>query len=578
MKKITRRNFLKAAMLTTVGGTLVACGEEETVAASSEVTVSNNGEESTVTLVDEQVLNYALTSDPTILDSTQTNTTTDLVVACNIGVSVTRLQMKDGVLASQPYGAASWEQSEDGMTWTFTLADVIWEDDVPVTAQHYVDGLKRIVDPITGSVQASLLTSLKNAKSIIEGSMDISELGVVALDDKTLQVELEEYIPYFLDLTYGPCFMPIRLDVMEEYGSKYATEAEYTIACGAFKLEEWVHDSHLKLVKNDKYFETDESWLEEINFKIIKDTNSVMAELYSGNIDRSSVSSTEWREKLIATDNFNYGDYVIAGTCTLIQNTAYESNGVPILSNAKIRRAISACIDRTEVGSVLNSGLAVAAEGYVPITLSVDGVNFSTASNQSLVSDMQSEIDPKALFIEGLEELGVDTDPSKYSIHYLVRSTTTTERDKAEYFYEVFKTAIGFNLEIEQVESSAGLDMVKAGEFGLVSVTYYADFNDPYSLLSSYISSVGSNYKTSWVNERYDECCFDAASSRDTDERIALFAEAETILVAEDAVAVPLYHPMSSMMTAKYVKGFQSEASTFCPTLFATVYIDKSDM
>lgn len=523
-------------------------------------------------LDENQYLNYSLMGDPKVIDTTQTNFTTDLVIACNTTMSLTRLQKVDGNLAAQPYGAKSWTVSDDGLVYTFTLNEAQWEDGVPVTAQHYVDAIRRTLDPQLASPASSTLYVIKNAELARRGDIALEELGVKAIDDLTLEITLENPVPYFMDLTYSPAYSPVRLDVIEKSGSKYGTDVDTLISCGAYKLAEWVHDSHLKLVKNETYFEADKVNLKEINFKIIKDSNSIMSELYTGGIDRASVSNVEWREKMIQSGKFNYGDYILSGTHMLVVNTAYEDNGVKLLSNAKIRRAISACIDREEAGSLLNADLAVPATGLVASTISVGGENFREATGYNGTAWNAEITDPKALFIEGLNELGADPDPSKYSIKYLVRSTTATSKDNAEYFYEIFKNAIGFDLEIVQVESSVGRDMTKNGDFGITNTSIYADYNDPYSLLETWISANNVSYNNGWKNEEFDKLLLDSSSVKDMKERANMLAKAEKILVEDDCVIIPIFHPMSSMMTAKYVYGFNNEASMFAPTLFSTVY------
>ncbi len=522
---------------------------------------------------EEQFINYSLYSDPKILDTTQTNTITDLVVVANTVVSLTRLQKDDdGSLKPMPYGAASWTKSDDGLVYTFNLADVVWEDGVPVTAQHYMDAFLRVLDPAIASPSAEMLNPIKNAEAYRLGEVGVEEFGVKIINDKTIEITLGELVPYFMDMTYNPVYSPIRLDVMEQHGSTYGTEPDTLIACGAFKVEEWVHDSHVKLVKNPTYFETDQSLLEEINFKIIKDSNAIMAELFSGTIDRSSVSVKEWREKFIEQGDHNYGDYVLAGTYILIPNTTWtDENGVALLSNAKIRQALSSALNRAEVADIVAGGLAVPAEGFVPSIITVDGQNYRTTTGYSAV-EAHISADPKALFIEGLTELGVDPDPTKYTIDYLVRSTTATSKDQAEYFYEVFKSAIGVELEIRQVESAVGREITMAGDYGMTYTTYYSDYNDPNALLSSWISSSTNSYNTGWTNAAYDEAMAKANSSTSTEERLELFKEAERVFIEQDCAIIPVYHPMSSMMTAKYVQGFEAEASGFAPTLFATVW------
>lgn len=520
----------------------------------------------------EQYMNYCLTSDPKVLDTTQTNTTTDLVVVANTVISLTRLQMFEGALTAMPYGAKSWDKSDDGMKYTFYLEeDAVWTDGVPVTAQQYVDAFQRILSPDVASPSATIINPIKNAEAVRLGEVDPSELGAKAIDDYTLEIELEYFVAYFMDLTYNPVFSPVRLDVIEQYGSSYGVEAENIIGCGAFTLDEWVHDSHLTLVKNPTYFQADDVLLEQINFKIIKDTNTIMAELYSGNVDRSSVSSVEWREKLIAADLHNYGDYVLGGTYMMILNTEYETNGVKIFSNEKIRQAISSAIDREQAVDFVANGLGIPAQGLIPSTISLDGSNYRELSGYVPMASHEAQ-DAKELFIEGLNELGVDPDPSKYSINFLVRSTSAADKDIAEYYYEVFKSTIGIKIDIQQVESAVGRDLTMAGDFGMTTVTYYSSTNDPNSLLSPWISSATGNYNHGWTSEAYDTAVATANSSADSSVRLENFMEAERLVVEEAALLIPIYHPMSSMMTAKYLYGFQSEASSFAPALFSTVF------
>ena len=225
IKKILAALLAGAMMLS-----MAACGgddEDTTVGSSSE-----NAEAKTIdgnVLDEEQYFNGYLSADPTTLDGVIGNDSIGGGVLTNTMEPLTRLAEKDGTNIREGAGAESWESNEEGTVWTFHLRDNTWSDGQPVKAQDYVYSIVRTLTPETGSPNSYLLTCIKNANAVLAGEKDPSELGVKALDDKTVEFTLEQPTPYFLSLTDGRVMMPQRQDIVEQYGESY----------GAQKLPTW---------------------------------------------------------------------------------------------------------------------------------------------------------------------------------------------------------------------------------------------------------------------------------------------------------------------------------------------------
>ena len=150
-----------------------------------------------------------------------------------------------------PAGCSDYEISEDGLTWTFHLRENYWNDGVQVTAQDYAYTLQMCATPATGYPYAADMYVIKNFEAVVSGEMDVSELGVNVVDDLTLEIELSYVCPALLNTV---SFLPLRQDVYEEWGDRYGSEAETMTCCGPFVLDEWTHNSTLKMSKNEQYW------------------------------------------------------------------------------------------------------------------------------------------------------------------------------------------------------------------------------------------------------------------------------------------------------------------------------------
>ena len=181
--------------------------------------------------------------------------------------------------------------SEDGLVYTFTLRDANWSDGSPVTANDFEFAWKRAMNPDTASEYGPYMMDgvIKNATAIMEGSMEYTELGVKALDEKTLEVTLEKPTPYFLSLMSFGTFLPQKEEFVTAQGENYAKNSESVLYNGPFTLANWDGTGlSWQLLKNEEYWDKDTVKLTEINYDVVKEPGTGVNLYTEGEKDQSS--------------------------------------------------------------------------------------------------------------------------------------------------------------------------------------------------------------------------------------------------------------------------------------------------
>ncbi|MEC3510559.1 peptide ABC transporter substrate-binding protein, partial [Bacillus thuringiensis] len=248
-----------------------------------------------------------------------------------------------------PGVAKSYEVSEDKKTYTFHLRDSKWSNGTPVTAADFLFSWKRAVNPDTAAEYAFLFFDIKNAKKINSKELPIDQLGVKAIDDKTLEVKLEQPVPYFIDLTTFATFLPINEKYFESKGKHYGLEANQLVYNGAFTLENWKHEQSFQLKKNPNYWDAKIVKLGEINFDIVKDKSTEINLYESGQIDRVGLTG-EFVDKYRNSPDFKERPEVTMQFLRMNQKNE-------VLKNKHVRLAISQAMNKKAfVDTVLNNG------------------------------------------------------------------------------------------------------------------------------------------------------------------------------------------------------------------------------
>lgn len=498
----------------------------------------------------EQYLNINLGSEPSTLDASKGSDNYSSTVLNNVFEPLTRLEEDDDKNNTlEPAGAESWDSNEDGTVWTFKIRDMKWSDGEKVTAADYEYGIKRSIDQETASPYAFLLMPIKNAEKVNAGEMGLDELGVKSLDESTLEITLETTTPYFLDLTYQRVMFPQRKDIIEANGERYGSEPETLVYNGPFTLTSWVHNSELVLTKNDSYWDNETVQLQNVNLKIIQDENAGYNSLSNGSLDVAVANKPEWKDKFLKDEKLNHFEVINPQTFFMFFNTQDT-----VFKNANIRKAFSAAIDREDLAEVIFHGVNAPAYGWVPPSISIDGKEYRDLGEDPVKTIMEENKDAKALLVKGLEELGMDTDPSKLVVTISLGSTDQWFRTYGEYLQQTFINTLGVDFKVEQMEWPVFNSNVEKGEFQIGYMAWGADFNDPSSMLSLFKSDAGA-IATGWENARYDELIDLASKEMDASKRLEYFKEAEQILIYEESPVAPVVYPKQNVFRYKYVNG-----------------------
>jgi oligopeptide transport system substrate-binding protein len=502
----------------------------------------------------EQYLNVVLGSEPKTLDPSKATDIYSSQILTNVMEALTRLEVgPDGKDVIKPGIAEKWEKSEDGLKWTFKLRDAKWSDGKPITADQFVYGITRTLDKTTGAQYAFPLYPIKNAQEFNAGKAKAEDLGVKAINEKTLEFTLANPCAYFLDLTYFKIMQPQRKDIVEQHGDKHGSEPNTMIFNGPYIISEWVHNNKVELVKNKEYWDAEKVKLEKATMKIIKEETSRMNELFNGSLDVAGVSKPEWIKQFNDTGKFE----VRKGYDSSVIYTFFNQKN-KYFSNAKIRKAFALAEDREGKTSTLYKNLAEPAYGLCPPAISVGEKEYRAAVAYNPIEALKKEnSDPKALLIEGLKELGLDPDPSKHTIKYLQSGTDARAKEFSEFAQQNYKNALGVNITCEYVEWPIFQKRTDEFDYEIASQSCLADCNDPSTFFDMFKSDANI-VPTAWKNEEYDKLMKDAGSTIDQQKRTEIFKKAEKIIIYDDAAISPGVWRFKNTYVRKHVKNYMA--------------------
>lgn len=489
-----------------------------------------------------QVFRKVLPQDISSLDTALVTDTVSFDVFNQIYEGLYTLDKNDkaqpGVAKDMP------KKSNGGKTLTIKLRkDAKWSNGDPVTAQNFEYAWKRVVNPKTASEYAYIMYDLKNAEAINTGKKDIDELGVKAMNDHTLKVELNKPIPYISELLAFATFMPQNEKVVNKYGEQYGTTAEKSIYNGPFKVEDWKVEDKIQLVKNKDYWDKKKVHLDRVNYKVLKDQQAG-ASLY----DTGSVDDT-----LITADQVDKYEGNPGLKKRLLASTYYiklNRDNVPEFKNKDLRLAISQAIDKEGyVNAVKNNG-STATDGFTSkyTAKSPDGKDF-TESIQSPLSYNPNAA--KKHYDKAKKELGI-----KNLTFTMNTEDTADAKISAEYIKaQVEKNLPGVTMKIKQLPFKQRVNQEHSETFEASLSGWGPDYPDPLTFLSIMTTGNASN-NTGWGNKEYDKLIKDANGKllQKPDERQAAMKKAEEIMLQEAPVA-PIYQKGEAHLTNPQVKG-----------------------
>jgi oligopeptide transport system substrate-binding protein len=344
-------------------------------------------------------------------------------------------------------------------------------------------------------------------------------------------------------------FLPQRQDLVEKYGDKYGTTYDTLVYNGPFKITELQGGNKIVMVKNDSYWDKNSVKLSKVTMPFMKDANSRMNALQSGEIDTVGVDMQEWVDKFKQLGKF---DQIVGDQ----PNTYFDfyNTATKYFKNAKIRRAFSLALDREDYFKLIAKGIGKPAYSWVPYSMQIGNDVYRSKVPEQLKSDKE---DPKQLLAEGLKEIGADVDPSKMVIDYLLPGTDVGNKEQGDYMLNVLKTKLGVTVKCNYMEWAQYLAQIDKGGYDMCFTDWVGDYNDPMTFFDMW--ETGAKIENNgWSNKDYDALIEDAKNTMDQSKRLEDFKKAEKILLQDEAILSPSYFQGKNEFIAKYVKDTQA--------------------
>lgn len=488
----------------------------------------------------EVVLNRGNDTDPSTLDHHRTQTVSEGRILKDL---YDGLVIQNAKGEAVPGTAESWTISEDGLVYTFKLrSDAKWSNGDPVTAHDFDFAFHRIMDPATAAGYASMLFPIKNAEEVAGGKLPVTDLGVKALDDLTLEITLKAPTPYFLELLTHQTGLPLHKASVEANGDKFTTPGTL-VTNGAYKLVSFQPNDKIVMAKNEHYYDAANVKIDTINWIPFEDRASCMRRFEAGEVQICSDVAAEQMDYVKANlaDELRIAPYL--GIYYLPVKGAPDSK----LKDARVRKAISLVIDREFLADQVWRSTMLPGYSWVPPGI----VNYVENPPMADFKDMDM-LDREDAAKKLLEEAGVKEGELTVELRY-----NTSENNKNTMAAVADNLAnIGIKGELNEVEGASYFNYMREdGPFDIARAGWIGDYNDPQNFLMLLESGVSFNYAR-WSNADYDALMQKAAATVDLGERAKALAEAETIMLAETP-AIPILYYSSRALVSKKVNGYE---------------------
>lgn len=467
------------------------------------------------------------------------------------------------------YAAAqSYEVTPDAMTYTFHLRpDAKWSDGVPVTAQHFVDGFRHLFSPGLNAPYIEFYKDIKNGEKVAAAQLTPDKLGVTALDDLTLKIELEEPSSTFLNACALQPAAPYRKDKMDVWQDKLGKSPETILSNGPYVMTKWTEDQ-ITLEKNPYFYGEDRVAMGPINLYLINDFNRERDAFLEGKIDNFGFYNQEIKEIFSKNPHIQYYNRQSPSLTFLFFDCTKTNVG-----NAKMRKAMALCLDNDDINMKLWDGSYVGATGWIPNQVYVGNLEYRKNTPPYLSQLTKQNLDPRALFIQGMQEAGLGDDPSTLTITF---TTVPGDwyQDFAAYLGQAFKEKIGFNLAHQTYEWDDFQKELTQGNVEMGMMGWTSELIEPYALMSIQTTLGNKVLGTNWSNQDFDSLVQKAKVTWDENERLQYYQQAEQILMEEMPV-IPVEFWRDHYFYMDYIKN--QDWASFGTLNFTAGYISGKE-
>jgi oligopeptide transport system substrate-binding protein len=446
-----------------------------------------------------------------------------------------------------PAMAESWTTSEDGLIWTFTLRDTTWSDGVPLTADDFVFALRRIQDPAIASQYSSLLYVIKNAQPLNEGLVAPEELGVRAIDPRTLEITLEEPAPYLEGLLTHYTTYPVPKHIVEQFGEAWVQPDNIQVN-GPYKLVYWVTGDQLVTEKNPLFYEADTLCYERVSYFELEDLAAVERRIEAGELDINNAFDGGRKAEL----DRRLPGWARTTPGLLTTYWSFNSSEAPF-DDIRVRKALAMALDREYlVENVLTPGF-VPAYSFVPPGINNYQTDRPEVSWKSLTRP-ERLAQARAL----LEDAGYGPD-NPFRFEYKHRSTDDNPKAAPVAQANWNEIAPWVDAQILRQDTKVLYADLRQSNFQVSDGAWLADYNDPLNFLYLLDSDTGQQNYGNYANPEYDRLLTAASQERDLVRRAELFAEAEAIML-EDHPITPMWFQVTKNLVDPSLEGWAENA------------------
>jgi len=424
----------------------------------------------------------------------------------------------------EPGVAESYEISDDGLIYTFRLRqDARWSNGDQLTAHDFVNAWQRTLEPMTASEYAYQLHYIRGAKPFNEGKTDdFSTVGIRALDDHTLEVQLESPTTFFLSLCAFTTLLPVHTPTTEKYGDDWIKQ-EHIVGNGAFAMDSWLLNNKIRLKKNPYYWDQENVTLDTIDILPINNPNVALNFYLAGEADLimdKSLVPTTMVEELRKRPDFHVAPFL--GNYFL----RFNVNKKPF-DDPRVRKALAMAINRqtitervTRLGEKPADSLTPpGTAGYEP----PEGLPYDPEEARRL-----------------LAEAGYPDGKGFPLVSYLYPEALVNKNIAIE-IQQMLRNELNIEIVLHKQEWKVYLDSLSTLNYDIARSSWVGDYNDPNTFLDMFVTGGGNN-RTGWSDPRYDELIAEAARTLEEEERHEIFRQAETILIKEGAPITPLFY------------------------------------
>jgi extracellular solute-binding protein family 5 len=441
--------------------------------------------------------------------------------------ALVRLNEKNEIV---PAGAESWNISDEGKTWTFKIRQGMkWSNGDTVTANDYLRGVKRALEPETGAEYAFLMYYIEGAEDFNKGnSKDFNKVGVKVKDDYTIEFKLAKPTPYFGKLLVMPVYFPANEKVLTEHKEKYATEAGNSVYNGPYIIKEWIHDNKVVLEKNPDYWDAKNIKADTLTALMTSDYEAATNLFKNKELDFTRVSVEKKAE-------FDGKPELKAFPEGRVYFIGFNQNH-PALKNKKVRQALSLAVNREELVSQVLNGVGIKASGIV--ANGMPGVNGDFREENGDLYEKYKNLDLKKLFEEGVKEAGLT--PEQVNLTLLIDEKGTAKKE-AEFYQAQWKEKLGIDVNVDVVTYKERISRGKEGNYEIIRYAWGPDYSDAMTYLEIFLKNAGALNFTKYNNPEYDKLVNFAKENQDKKQRTEAMQKAETIL-SDDFVISGLYY------------------------------------